>query len=235
MRWLIAVLKFLFAGRVDLRVMEALERRVNECDDDRERLRTSLNGLVEEVRTLTGTVRRLEYHHVVGMIVCDQRGVIVEWNPGATIILKWTSAEIVGKSVALLIPPEYRQRHATAYFRLAKDRLAPDPKPTIRTALTHDGERVSVVVRLSYWITDDQVYYAAEVRPLRGDDMTIDVNDVSGFIAHCNNPDWLRHHLLQVQERLAQLGAAVPPPPLPKQPGPGDSQGLRAQGAATGT
>lgn len=224
MRWLLVILKLLFGPKVDLRVMDTLERRLTECDEDRIRLRTSMDGLGQEVRILAGTVRRIEYRHTSGLIVCDQRGVIVEWNPGATILLKWTSAEAVGKSVAVLIPPENRQRHATAYFRLAKDKLPPDPKPTVRMALTHEGERVAIVVRLSSWTTDEQVYYAAEIRPLGHEEMEVDVNDISGFIANCSNSEWLKHHLLQVQERLAAIGSTPAPAPVPKPPGVSDSQ-----------
>jgi PAS domain S-box-containing protein len=52
------------------------------------------------------------------IIAADREGKIVFWNPGATRIFGHTSAEVLGRSLDVIIPDRLRQRHWDGYRRV---------------------------------------------------------------------------------------------------------------------
>ena len=49
------------------------------------------------------------------IIVADVHGRIVLWNPAAERLFGFTEAEAVGRSLDLIIPEQFRERHWTGY------------------------------------------------------------------------------------------------------------------------
>jgi PAS domain S-box-containing protein len=49
----------------------------------------------------------------------EKSGLIVDWNEGAQKIFQFSRAEILGKSLANLMPENYRTQHQTGLERLA--------------------------------------------------------------------------------------------------------------------
>jgi PAS domain S-box-containing protein len=53
-----------------------------------------------------------------GILFADRDGVIRLWNAGAEAIFGWTEAELVGRSLDLIIPERQRARHWEAWDRV---------------------------------------------------------------------------------------------------------------------
>jgi PAS domain S-box-containing protein len=49
------------------------------------------------------------------VVVCDARGLITLWNPGAVQMFGFSEAEALGKTLDLIIPERLRQRHNEGY------------------------------------------------------------------------------------------------------------------------
>jgi PAS domain S-box-containing protein len=100
-RWLLAVGTPLVAGLVITRLLgriraEALDadRRADALQESEARTRLVLDGAPDAFITL------------------DRDGVILSWNSAAERLFGWTSAEAIGVPMrALIIPPEFRDRH----------------------------------------------------------------------------------------------------------------------------
>jgi PAS domain S-box-containing protein len=76
----------------------------------------------------------------------DLNGIITSWNRGAQRIFGYTEAEILGKSILTLIPPELHTEEKTILQKLrAGERI--DHFETIR--LRKDGERIEVSLTIS--------------------------------------------------------------------------------------
>jgi PAS domain S-box-containing protein len=73
-------------------------------------------------------------------------GVVETWNAGAERLYGYTAAEVVGRSVALLIPPDQADYLMDLTARLARGEHVP-PYETVRKR--QDGTQVDVSVRLS--------------------------------------------------------------------------------------
>jgi PAS domain S-box-containing protein len=79
------------------------------------------------------------------VVVADSDGVITFWNDAATRIFGWSAAEAVGRSLDLIIPERFRERHWAGYRHTMAtghtsygDRLLEVP------ALHRDGHTVSI-------------------------------------------------------------------------------------------
>ena len=70
------------------------------------------------------------------IMVCDARGAITLWNPACEYLFGYTEAEVLGKSMDVIIPERLRQRHWDGYEK------------TMQTGITkygHDLLRVPAV------------------------------------------------------------------------------------------
>lgn len=93
---------------------------------------------------------RLLWNLADAVIICDPAGDIVYWNPAATRIFGWTTAEARGGSLDVIIPERLRARHWDGYRRVMQtgetsygDRLLEVP------ALHRDGRTISIAFTVS--------------------------------------------------------------------------------------
>ncbi|ADV65999.1 HD domain-containing phosphohydrolase [Deinococcus maricopensis] len=90
-------------------------------DEDRAALRDLAEGVVSELelrRTLAEQAQERQVHAAVidaahdGMILLNDEGRVIAWNPAAETLLGYTRAEALGQDLtALFIPPEYHRAH----------------------------------------------------------------------------------------------------------------------------
>jgi PAS domain S-box-containing protein len=73
-------------------------------------------------------------------------GIITSWNAGATRIFGFTPAEVIGRSVTLLIPPELQDQETAILKRLRKGERI-DHFETVR--VTKSGQRLDVSLTIS--------------------------------------------------------------------------------------
>ena len=73
-------------------------------------------------------------------------GTIVSWNAGAHRMYGYTSAEAVGQSIALIIPPEYREQLQTILGEIAKGRRVASHE-TVR--VSRDGRLLNISLTVS--------------------------------------------------------------------------------------
>ncbi len=80
------------------------------------------------------------------IIACTPDGTIVAWNPGAEELFGFAAAEVVGRDLSMLVPPERAHELSGSLSRVvAGDRLPPLETVRVRT----DGSPIQVEVRLS--------------------------------------------------------------------------------------
>jgi len=81
-----------------------------------------------------------------GIISLDRDGVITGWNAAAQRMYGYTAAEVRGRSVCIIIPPEVREEE-TALLRQVLDGKRVEHYETIR--MTKEGKRIDVSLTLS--------------------------------------------------------------------------------------
>lgn len=97
-------------------------------------------------------IGRLFYYVREAVVVADDRGCIVLWNPSAERIFGYSAAEAVGRDVAMLVPKGLQAQHGAGFARFAASghgRLIDAGNPIEVPALRRNGEAAAVELTLS--------------------------------------------------------------------------------------
>lgn len=145
-----------------------LETEHSKCLDEKGDLARDLGQMRGEMAGMKASMFRLESQGTIGHVICDQAGVIREWNPGATDILQWSSAEAIGQSVAMIVPPRLRGDHDRAFDRAVVEKRGPLTTSNARLRETHglrkDGSEVPLIITLVGWEHKGERMFAAELK-----------------------------------------------------------------------
>jgi PAS domain S-box-containing protein len=101
-----------------------------------------------------------------GLVIVDPEGMIAFWNAAAERMFGYTAAQIVGTSVARLMPERDRKEHA--WGRPAGPHAGRRPAPfTIEVcALRADGSEFPADLTVSSWEEDGRRFHSAQVRDI---------------------------------------------------------------------
>lgn len=79
------------------------------------------------------------------ILFADRQGNVRLWNPGAERIFGWTAAEVLGRSLDLVVPEKQRARHWTGWDRVLETGTTRYSTETLAVpALRKDGSTLSV-------------------------------------------------------------------------------------------
>ncbi len=101
------------------------------------------------------------------IILSDIQGRIVFWNDGAGRLFGYSSAEIVGQSVELLMPERYRAAHSAGiqrYRETGQARLA--GRVLVFEGLRKDGREFPLEMSLTIWKAGDETFCTALMRDI---------------------------------------------------------------------
>ena len=101
------------------------------------------------------------------IIISNKVGTILGWNRGAEKIFGFTDIEIIGKSLELIIPPDYRDSHNTGIERLRTDgERHVVGKTTELFGLQKSGNVLPVELSRSEWKTSGETFYTGIIRDI---------------------------------------------------------------------
>ena len=129
-------------------------------------------------------------HSFDAIVAKDLQGVVQSWNPAAERIFGWTAAEIIGRSVRDLIPPDRQHEEDSILRRIRTGELV----PKFETERLHkNGRRIQVAVTVS---------------PLRDRDGHI---VGASKIAHDNTETFeIRTRLISSERQFRMLANSIP-------------------------
>ncbi|MFG1690707.1 PAS domain S-box protein [Gemmatimonadota bacterium] len=121
----------------------------------------------EALRGSEERFRAMAESAVDGIIVSDSYGKATFWNEGAREIFGYSSEEVLGNPLTVLMPEEFRAPHAQALERRRTTGETRLVGQTIElTGLRRDGTEVPVEISLSSWKTDGQRSFGGIIRDL---------------------------------------------------------------------
>lgn len=101
------------------------------------------------------------------IIVADQSGMIVEWNPAAERMFGYENAEIIGRPLTLVMPQRYHERHLEGISRIkGSGRRDTTAKSVEMHGLTKAGTEFPLELSLSSWETPEGKYFAGIIRDI---------------------------------------------------------------------
>lgn len=117
---------------------------------------TALHQTEAALRESEARFRTLIQSAKDGVILGNEKGLIVGWNKGASNIFGYEEEEIIGKSISLLMPERYRESHQRGMTRLTE---TGEGRVLGRTVEMHgrrkDGSEFPLEIALNSWLAPD--------------------------------------------------------------------------------
>ena len=227
----------LLRGPVELAKLNAeLESRVRERTEELARANTALLGEIAERRETE--VAHARFAAIVAssddaIISKSMAGTITSWNPGAERLFGYAAAEILGRPLLLLIPPDRAAEEEHLLARLAGGehiaayesvRVRKDGKPiTVSVTISPIKDRAGQVIGVSKIARDitaskqAEKHLAAAVKELKDLKVALDehsivaITDAQGKISYVNDKfcaisKFAREELLGQDHRIINSG-----------------------------
>jgi PAS domain S-box-containing protein len=126
-------------------------------------------GLVEEAKRIAGfpaLLHRFIDTAAEAIVIVDKEGLIVLFNRRASFLFGWTSEEVLGQPIEILIPDELRERHAAVHRAgfITEPYTRPMGANADLRARHKDGSNFSVLIDLHPEMGADGIYVRAAIR-----------------------------------------------------------------------
>jgi len=167
-------------------------RAVKESEDELGQLVEGFNEMIAQIQQRDGALRNinrelekrvelrtrelleaeLKFHSVVqsaneGIIATDHRGQIISWNNGAERIFGYSESDVLGESVAKVLPARYREVYETELKKFITSGDGHVFGQTIETeGERSDGSEVPIELSLATWRTEKGIFFSAIVRDI---------------------------------------------------------------------
>lgn len=133
------------------------ESRVAKMATENGRLHVDITRLNGELKLVYTTMQLMgldtpdSLDNVVDIVITsDQEGKIIDVAPSIAFLTGYTRSELVGRSLTMLIPERYRDRHTEGLRQVVATGHAPDPSDVKRYAiLTKDHEEIPIDIRIA--------------------------------------------------------------------------------------
>lgn len=112
------------------------------------------------------------------IIITNIAGKISSWNSGAEKMFGYAEYEILGENITKLMPERYIKLHSESFEKRKKDLNSESSylgKVIRAHGLRKSGEEFPIELVVSYWVSDDGVYFSGILRDIsKIKDITID-------------------------------------------------------------
>ena len=101
------------------------------------------------------------------IITADSKGIILSWNKAAMDIFGHTEDEVVGKSLTMIIPEEYRSLHEQGIVRVSGGGEHHVIGKMVELSGLHKrGHLIPIELSLSTWVIGENRYYSGIIRDI---------------------------------------------------------------------
>jgi adenylate cyclase len=125
----------------------------------------------ELVRALKVSEERLEAilrSATDAIVAADSEGRILVWNPAAEALLGHAEADVIGRSLTMIVPERFRDAHREGIARVTGGGERHLIGSTVEIAALHaSGEEIPVELSLATWEADSARFYAGILRDIR--------------------------------------------------------------------
>jgi len=100
-----------------------------------------------------------------GIITADSKGNVLSWNRAATHIFGYEQADVLGQSLTIIIPEEYKASHEKGIERVTGGGEHHVIGKSVELSGLHkDGHHIPVELSLSTWLIGEERFYAGIIR-----------------------------------------------------------------------
>ena len=165
------------------KLLERISNTYTESDQGRELLERSLALSSKEMQQLYDNLRQTSERQLRNeqertkmivdsaldaIILVNEAGIIIDWNPQAEILFGWSKEEIVGQPIVeMIIPPKLREKHNHGFSRFLATRQGTILNQRIEvSALNRQGEIFPAEISVNPLTTDNTIIFSAFIRDI---------------------------------------------------------------------
>ncbi|MBZ5200849.1 EAL domain-containing protein [Planomicrobium chinense] len=101
------------------------------------------------------------------IIVADEQGMIIQWNHGAQLIFGYSTEEMLGSNINLVIPERFKRAHNEGMKRYSQTKIQRVIGKTIEmTGCKKDGSEFPLEMSLGAWETEKGIFYSSIIRDI---------------------------------------------------------------------
>jgi PAS domain S-box-containing protein len=121
----------------------------------------------EELRNSEAITRSITETANDGIITADSGGFILSWNQAATKIFGYPVDEVMGQSLTMIIPDEFKTAHETGIERVSAGGKHHVMGKTVELSGLHKkGHLIPVELSLSTWLIGEDRFYSGIIRDI---------------------------------------------------------------------
>src|ERR1043166_4205377 len=154
--------------RSKLGVLVDLFRRGQELQESRDELERRVDDRTREARQATERMRLVLGGALDAVVMIDEAGRIVDWNPQAERLFGWSRAEAIDRTMAeLIVPREFRERHQKGLETYLATGQGPILGKRLELpALRKDGRRIPIELTVIPLRVNSKAFFSAFIRDL---------------------------------------------------------------------
>ncbi len=153
---------------LSIRMMhQRLEKQYLELREARDKLEERVQRRTQDLSESEERFRSVTEAASEAIIVTDQEGLVVSWNPGATEMFGRDEEEMLGKNLAAIIPDySLTDRTPTAKQLNSGKRICPGQRRTELEGLRKVGERFPMELSQAAWTSNGRPFYSDIIRDI---------------------------------------------------------------------
>ncbi|SDX15548.1 PAS domain S-box-containing protein [Marinobacter mobilis] len=127
---------------------------------DRKQIERDIQAKEERLRSIINSA-------IDGIVVIDEKGIILEFSPAAESIFGYSASEVLGQNVSLLTPSPHRERHDTYiqhYLKVRQSNIVGASREV--EAVRKGGNHFPLYLAVSETPIRDQLFFTAIVRDI---------------------------------------------------------------------
>jgi len=128
---------------------------------------SELRRAQDELKQSEEQYRAVADSAVDSIITADDAGIIVVWNQGAIKTFGYREDEIIGQSIAILIPDDYKDLHKAGFNRIQQGGLPHVIGKTVEfQGKRKNGEIFPIEVSIARWSTSNDQFFTGIIRDI---------------------------------------------------------------------
>jgi len=123
-----------------------------------------LHNVINRLRNDQLRFQAVSHSTTDAIVTLNKEGLIILWNEGAEHIFGYSSLEVIGQSIELIIPEKYQAQHRKGFHNLVSRENVVTKKSIESKAITKNKKLISIELTYTEWISGSDHFFTSIIR-----------------------------------------------------------------------
>lgn len=152
---------------VTIRNLSALQLHREKLEKAKDMLEVKVKQHTDEILSISNRYKNILLEAVDAIVTIDHRGLICTFNPAAETLFGYAESEVLGKSVTILMPSPYREKHdgyVQQYLKSGKKKVIGTGREVV--GVRRNGELLTLDLALSEIRSKNHLFFTGIIRDI---------------------------------------------------------------------